>query len=136
MNLRKKRELAARTLGVGKEKLVFTRSRLEEIKEAITKQDIKDLVQEGAIRIKPPKGRRKTVKRKRRRGPGKIKKTVRNRKKGYVIITRKLRSYAKEMENQGLVSREQVREIRKNIRNRGFKTKAHLKEHIGGLNKQ
>jgi len=59
MNLRKKKMLAAKTLGVGKNKIVFVKSRIDEIKEAITKQDIRDLYNEGAILIKQVMGRRK-----------------------------------------------------------------------------
>ncbi len=59
MNLEKKKKLAARTLNVGKERIIFLKSRLEEIKEAITRQDIKDLHKDGAIIIKEEKGRKK-----------------------------------------------------------------------------
>ena len=52
MNLRKKKALAARTFGVGVSRVEFMEPRLEEIKEAITKQDIRDLVKDGAIKIK------------------------------------------------------------------------------------
>ena len=55
MNLRKKKILAAKALKVGKERIIFLKPRLEEIKEAITKQDIKDLYKEGAIKIKEVK---------------------------------------------------------------------------------
>ena len=40
MNLGKKKQLAARTLGVGKSRVHFVNENLNEIKEAITKQDI------------------------------------------------------------------------------------------------
>ncbi|MBS3076115.1 hypothetical protein J4481_00030 [Candidatus Pacearchaeota archaeon] len=135
MNLGKKKSLAARTLDVGREKIVFLKSRLDEIKEAITKQDIRDLTAEGAIIIKEPKGRKKVVKRKRKRGTGKIKKKVNKRKQEYVIMTRKLRSYTAEMKKQGNISPEESTEIRKRIRNRKFKSKANLKDYIGGLSK-
>ena len=49
MNLSKKKKLAAKVFGVGKERIVFAKSRLNEIKEAITKQDIRDLKNDGAI---------------------------------------------------------------------------------------
>ncbi len=52
MNLRKKKALAARTFGVGLSRIEFLEPRLDEIKEAITKQDIRDLYKDGAIRIK------------------------------------------------------------------------------------
>ncbi len=135
MNLRTKKELTARTLNVGKERIVFVKARLEDIKEAITKQDIRDLHKDGAIKIKDIEGRKKVVKRKRARGPGKIKKKVNKRKQDYVKIVRKQRSYAKSMKDRGEVSKEEVKEIRKKIRNKKFRSKAHLREYIGGLEK-
>jgi large subunit ribosomal protein L19e len=135
MNLGKKKILAAKALNVGKKRIVFLEPRLEEIKEAITKQDIKDLVQEGAIVVKGVKGRKKVVKRKKKRGVGKIKKKVNVRKKVYATLTRKLRKYIYELKKSGKLDREDVIDIRKKIRNRLFKSKAHLKEYIGGLRK-
>ena len=52
MNLKKKKILAAKTLGVGRNRIRLLKSRLDEIKEAITKQDIRDLKNDGAILIK------------------------------------------------------------------------------------
>lgn len=134
MNLSKKKELAKRALGVGKERIVFLESRLEDIKEAITKQDIKDLHKEGAIIIKDIKGRKK-VKRKKRRGTGKIKKKVKRRKQDYVILVRKQRKYVSELRKREELSREEVISLRKKIRNKDFRSKAHLKEFIGGKKK-
>jgi large subunit ribosomal protein L19e len=130
-----KRDLAAKTLKVGKDRITFVRARLEEIKEAITKQDIRDLVVSGAILVKPIKGRKTNTKRKNRRGVGKVKKKVNVRKKEYVIMTRKLRNYVQEQKKQGRLSKEEVIEIRKRIRNRAFKSKANLKLYIEGLRK-
>lgn len=136
MNLSKKKSLAIRTLKVGKERIVFLQPRLDEIKEAITKQDIRDLQKEGAILVKEIKGRRKTEKKKKnKRSPGNIRKKVNKRKQEYVIMTRKLRKYAAEMKKQGRLSKEEVIDIRKKIRNKVFRSKAHLKEYIGGLKK-
>lgn len=135
MKLEKKKELAARTLKVGKERIAFVSLRNKEIKEAITKQDIRDLVVDGAIVIKEVKGRKKVVGRKNKRKSGKIKKSVNKRKELYMIITRKLREYVKNLRAQGKLDREEVLEIRKKIRNKSFKSLAHLKEYIGGLKK-
>ncbi len=135
MNLGKKKTLAARTLKIGKKRVVFVVSRLEEIKEAITKRDMHDLHKEGAIQIKEKKGKKKVVTRKRKRGPGKIRKKVKMRKKNYVIMTRKLRAYTKEMKKQGKITREESIDIRKKIRNKKFRSKAHLREHVGGNKK-
>ena len=133
MNLKNKKALAVRALGVGKGRIAFVESRLDEIKEAITKQDIKDLQKEGIIIVKEIKGRKKNVGKKKKRGPGKIKKKLNTRKQDYVIMTRKLRRYVAELKKRGELSREEIIEIRKRIRNKKFRSKAHLKEYIGGL---
>ena len=132
MNLSKKKELAARTLRVGKERIVFVKSRLEEVKEAITKQDIRDLRKDKAILIKEILGRKKK-KRKKKRSVGNIRKKVKTRKKDYVTLTRKLRDYVRELKKQGKLSLKEVKEIRKRIRNKNFRSKAHLREYTGDL---
>ena len=133
MKLNTKKNLAVRTLGVGKGRIVFVKSRLDEIKEAITKADVKQLKEEGAIVIKEVGGRKKVVKRKRKRGPGKIKKKVNKRKQEYVKMTRKLRAHIKPLKEKGKLSREDFLDIRKRIRNRKFSSLKNLKDHIWGL---
>lgn len=135
MNLRKKKELASEVFKVGKDRLVFVESRLSDLKEAITKQDLKDLKEDGAIIIKEIKGRRKVEKRKRKRGPGKVKKKVNSRKTDYVLMTRKLRGYVSELQKQGKISKEEETELRKKIRNKAFKSKANLRDIVMGVKK-
>ena len=130
MQLAKKKELAAKVLGVGKGRVIFAEGRLNEIKEAISRMDILDLHKSGAIMIREVNGRRKTVKRKNRRRVGKIKKRVNNRKAEYVIITRKLRAFVRGAFRAGKIDSGEKREIRKQIRARRFKSKRQLKEHL------
>jgi len=130
MNLSKKKNLASKVLNVGKKRIKFTQENLNEIKEAITKQDIKDLKERGLIEIKPIKGRKKIKKRKTRRGPGKIKKNVYKRKKEYVKLTRKLRNYIKELKEKNKISNEKYKEVRKKIKMSEFKSKSNLKEYL------
>ena len=132
MNLGKKKVLAAKTLGVGKKRIVFLQPRLSEIKEAITKQDIRDLQKDGALVIKEIKGRRKSEKRG-KKNIGSVRKKVNKRKQEYVIMTRKLRKYSADKKNQGLLNREELIEIRKKIRNKAFRSKAHLRDYIKEL---
>ncbi|MDO8623018.1 MAG: 50S ribosomal protein L19e [archaeon] len=132
MNLAKKKSLASRALKVSKNRIVFLNSRLDEIKEAITKQDIKDLYNNGAILIREPKGRKTTTKRKYRRGPGKILKRVFKRKEEYVTLTRKFRKYVAELRKQGKISKEELVDLRKKIKNRYFKNMSGLKDYLGG----
>jgi large subunit ribosomal protein L19e len=133
MNLRKKKALTARTFGVGLARVEFVEARLEEIKEAITKQDIRDLQKDGAIIIKNVKGRKRNKKNAKNRSVGNVRKRVNKRKKEYVIITRKLRKHLREV-NEKLTEKEK-KDLRKKIRNRFFKSKSHLKEHLGGNKK-
>ena len=131
--LDKRKELASRVLGVGKGRIKFDSTHLSEIKEAITKQDIKDLHKERIIEIKPIKGRATKTKRKTRRKAGSIKKKVKRRKQEYVKLVRKLRAYIKELRKQEKLNGETYKDIRKKIRARVFRSKATLKEYIGGL---
>ncbi|GBE20446.1 MAG TPA: hypothetical protein ENG87_02695 [Candidatus Pacearchaeota archaeon] len=133
MNLSKKKALAVKTLKKGKKRIVFLESRLNDIKEAITKQDIRDLHKEGAIVIKELKGKRKKKKRKTKKGKGNVRKKVNKRKKDYVTLTRKLRKYLNEIKNQKKLSKEESNEIGKRIRNKMFRSKSHMKEYIGGI---
>ncbi len=128
MQLRKKKELASKVLGVGKERILFVEGNLPQIKEAITRADIKDLYKSGAIKIKEVKGRKKIVKRKNRRGIGKVKKRVNKRKQEYVKNTRKLRKVAKNLLRLGKIDRVEHQNIRRKIRARFYKSKRHLNE--------
>ena len=132
MNLNKKKILAAKTLKVGKNRIILNQNSLAEIKEAITKQDIKDLAQQGIIKIKSKKGRKKIQRRKTKRGGGKIKKKIQRRKQEYVKVTRKLRDYAKYLKESGKINKKEYLEIRKKIKAREFKSKTALKEFLGG----
>ena len=135
MKLDKKKQLAARTLGVGKGRIYFSQESLVEIKEAITKQDIKDLFGQGVIKIKSEKGRKKIERRKSKRKAGKIKRKVKTRKKEYVRITRKLRRYVSELRKQGKIDRKKYLELRKKIKAKAFKSMAQLKEYLGEAKK-
>ena len=132
MNLTKRKELAAKVLGVGKNKVRFNQDHLDEIKDAITKQDIRDLFAEGIITVKETRGRRKIVRRTTRRGPGSIKLVVRHRKRDYMIMVRKLRRHIGELRKQDKIDRVRYYELRKKIKARVFKNKAHLKDYIAG----
>jgi len=133
MQLARKKELAAKVLKVGKNRIVFVEGHLSEIKEAISRMDILDLHKSGAIQIKEVKGRKKIEKRKNRGRVGKIKKKVNTRKAEYVIVTRKLRAFVRGLVRTGAIDKDRNREIRKEIRARKFKSKRHLKENIEGL---
>ena len=130
MKLDKKKKLAARALGVGLDRVSFNPERLAEIKEAITNQDIKELVKNKVIMIKPVKGRQKIKKKKKNRGPGKIKKLIVNRKREYMILTRNLRKHLRYLLKSKKINKEDYKKLRVRVKSKGFKNKSHLLESI------
>jgi len=133
MQLAKKKALAAKTLGIGKERISFDNSSLAEIKEAITRQDIIDLHNSGAIKIKEINGRRKKEKKNNRRRTGKVKKKIKNLKREYLLITRKLRKYSRFLLKTNKIKNEKYTKLRKMIKAKKFKSKRHLNELIGEI---
>ncbi len=136
MQLNKKKELASRVLGIGKKRIIFNKEALEDVKEALTKQDIKDLVKSGSIFVKEVSGTKKQVKRTTRRRAGSIKKNVNTRKRDYMTITRKLRAFISEIRKHGTISSEEYWKLRKEIRAKNFKSKSHMKERISQMVKE
>lgn len=134
MNLSKKRMLAAKVLNVGKNKIIFSPEAVPDIKIAIKRSDIKQLYEQGLIRIKPSKGKRKIKKNKTKLGKGKIRKKINKRKQRYVKLTRKLRAYLKELRLKNIVNKDQYWEFRKKIKSKFFKSKANFKEFLKSVN--
>lgn len=130
MKLERKKDLVARTLKIGKKRVIFNSQRLSEVKEAITKQDIKDLLSTGAISIREIKGRKAIEKRKGRRRAGSVRKKVKNSKKRYMTLTRKFRSHLKGLKLKGKISQEDFLKLRREIRASLFKDLSRLKERI------
>jgi len=131
MKLDKKKALAAKVLGVGKGRIIFVEPRLNEIKEAITKEDIRSLKADGAIILREIRGKKlRHNKKKIRRSPGNIKKNAKNSKREYMLITRKLRKYMYELRSKNLLTRDNVADLRKKIKNRYFKSKSQLKDYL------
>jgi large subunit ribosomal protein L19e len=127
MKLERKKALIARTLGIGKSRISLNQTSLDLVKEAITKQDIKDLLENKAIMIKPIKGKKTIVKRKTRRRSGSVKKKVNTSKEEYMTLTRKLRKYVSNLKYQGKISTESANALRKRIRSRDFRSLSQLK---------
>lgn len=135
MKLDKKKALAAKIFKVGKGRIVFLEPRLEEIKEAITKEDMRSLKADGAIRIKEIKARRSKPKRKVKRSPGNIRKRAKDTKREYMTFTRKFRRHVAKLKEKKVLDKDEVKDLRNKIRNRYFKSQAQLREYIGGLKK-
>lgn len=134
MKLTTQKRMAAELLETGENKVLFDHLRLDEIKQAITKQDIRDLIKDKAIRIKP--GIKKVKKEKRKRtGQGRIKFTIRTRKRDYINKIRKIRRYVKDQMNAKLLDKDLADAVRKYAKAGQFKNLRQAKEYIK-LNKK
>ncbi len=103
--MRMQRRIAAEILKCGENRIWIDPERIEDVKSAITREDIKRLIKEGVIKKKPVKGqstyrakiKHEQRKKGRHRGPGsrKGKKTARMGKKERWIMT--IRALRKEL---------------------------------------
>jgi large subunit ribosomal protein L19e len=110
MNLKSKRRLAARTLGVGIDRIKFDPNYLEDVEDAITRADIRSLLTARTILIKGVKGtsrgrvrvrRIKAKKRGRGKGSKEGRKGAREGKKEqWVRRVRALRSHLKMLKER------------------------------------
>lgn len=145
MNLSSQRRIAASVLGVGLNKVWFDPERLQEIKEAITKSDIRGLIKDLAIQAKPEKGnssyrdrKRKLQKRKgRQKGKGSRKGTPNARtskKKIWAAKVRKQRQALKIFKDKNLITPAVYKTLYLKIKGGFFRSKRHLQLYIKSRN--
>lgn len=141
MKLSSQKRLAAQILGVGETRVSFDNSKLPEIKEAITKADIRSLISKGFIKSKPVKSvsrfrarKLKSQKRKgRRSGIGSRKGTPASRlpkKRRWISKVRVQRSFIKELKNKKKVTLATYRKSYKMIKGNFFRSKRHIKLYL------
>ncbi len=116
------KELAADVLDVGKNRVWFDPDAQGEIAEAITREDIRELVQEGVIQSQEARGNARGRVRKRnekrafghQKGPGTRKGKAgarKNRKEDYQDRIRAQRRTLRELREEGTLSRSQYRQL-------------------------
>ena len=128
------KRLASHILGVGINRVRFDIDRLDDIQEALTKADIRDLIKDNAISSKPIKKRRVKIRYK-RRGTGKRKKTVRRRKQTYVKLIRKLRKHLALLKQNNIITSAECNKLRLLAKAGQFKSLRHLKDQIQTMGK-
>jgi large subunit ribosomal protein L19e len=142
VNLRKKKELAARTLGVGINRIKFDPNYLDDITDAITREDIRSLVTARTILIKRKNGtsrararlkHEKLKKRGRGRGSMEGKKSARMGKKdAWIRKVRTLRKHLKIMKDRNEITNEKFKLIYKKVKSGQVRSVAHLRELVKG----
>ena len=120
MKLTTQKRMSAELLEVGENQVCFDHLRLDEIKQAITKQDIRDLIKDRAIRKRP--GIAKPVKVSRKRtGAGRRKFRVKTRKRDYINKIRKIRTYVRDQMNAKSLDKTLAHAVRKYAKAGQFK---------------
>lgn len=136
--LQSQKRIAAAVLNIGINKVRFDPERLSEIKEAITTQDIAQLVKDGAITKKPMIGNKRRSgkyrdarkKKGRRRGTGKRKIIVGVRKKDYMDKIRGIRAFLLNQKSLGKISTKNYQKARKLAKAGKIKNKRELINYI------
>lgn len=140
VNIAKKRELVARILGVGANRIRFEPDRLEDVADSITRDNIRSLVNSGAIWTVQPKGtsrgralEKRSVWKTHGKGPGskKGKKTARVGKKAvYVIRVRSMRYHLKVLKERKDITNEVYWQLYKKVNGGQVRSLAHLRDLI------
>ncbi len=139
--LRSRKRLAADVMKCSPKKVWFNPGRLDEIGEAITKFDIRQLIKDHAIMKKPSnstsRGRARKIlvqKRKGRKsgeGSKKGKKTARlSKKRKWINKVRIMRRFLKELRDKEIIARKDYRMLYGKVKGGFFRSKRHIKLYI------
>jgi len=141
MELKIQKRLAAQIMKCSPKKIVFDILKLKEIKEAITKADIKILIANNIIWRKPIKnssrgGARRIAEQKRkgrRRGAGKRKgkTTARlSRKDSWKLAVRSQRKLLKSLRNNELITKKDYHLLYRKSKGGFFRSRRHIKMYL------
>lgn len=140
-NLKFQKKLASKVLGVGKDRVKIDSAMAEEFEEAITREDIRELVAAGAIEVAPKKGvsrhrarkRHAQKKKGRRRGHGKRKGRAGARapkKRAWINKIRAIRRELKSLRGDAVLTDENYRMLYRKASGGFFRNRHHLLVYI------
>lgn len=142
MDLSLQKKLAAEVLGCSTKRVVFNPERLQDISAAITKEDIRKLISEGAIVKLQKKGisraRAKKIhiqkKKARRIGPGSKKGTRATRmggqKRVWINKVRSQRRYIADLKEKGMITKETYKKVYSLISGGFFRSRKHIQIYL------
>jgi large subunit ribosomal protein L19e len=138
VNIRKKRELIARILSVGVNRVRFEPDKLDDVADSITRENMRTLIKNGTIWTIKPRGTsraraeaKRAIRRKHGVGTGskKGKKSARTGKKQvYVIRVRAMRHHLKVLKDRNDITRGTYWGIYKKVNGGQVRSLAHLRE--------
>lgn len=130
-DLKNQKRMAAEILGIGKNRVWINPNKQSDVSMAITKEDIKELIEEGAIKPKEKKGQsRSRVKTNKRIGQGTRKGSKNARKpqkEKWINKLRAQRKLLKQKRKEGDLSRQTYRKLYKKSKGGEIRDKSHLK---------
>ncbi len=136
MDLTVQRRMAAEILGVGINRIWIDPSKSEEVMSAITREDIKGLIERGVISKRPEKGTsrvRVRARRGKRRGPGSKKGALKARlsmENLWPAKIRALRSFLRYLRDRRIITRKVYRDLYLKAKGGSFASVASLKRYI------
>ncbi|MEW5840026.1 50S ribosomal protein L19e [Nitrososphaera sp.] len=138
VNIAKKRELVARILGVGANRVRFEPDKLEDVADSITRDNIRSLVKSGAIWTVQPSGTSRSRAQAKRniwkihgKGPGskKGRRTARTGKKEvYVVRVRSMRYHLKVLKERKDITNDVYWHLYKQVNGGHVRSLAHLRD--------
>jgi len=117
------RRLAADILGVGERRIRFDPEKIADVKNAMTRVDVEDLIKNKVITVLPKKGRKKKEK-KRKRGEGSRKgKAKGSQKKSWMTRVRSQRELLRVLVEKKVLKKEDKRYVYMKIKGGSFRSK-------------
>lgn len=126
------KKLAAKILKVGVSRVWIDPSKIEDVRKAVTKADIRKLIRKGIIKALPPK-RNKRKEKKKRKGPGSRKGKLHSRipkKREWINTVRPLRRYLKELKKKNIIDQKTYKYVYKLVKGGMFRSRAHLRIYL------
>jgi len=121
------RRLAADILDVGEKRIRFVTDKLADIKSAMSRADVRDLIKKKAIIVLPKKGRRKKAERKKcSEGSRKGSKSNEDRKREWMNRVRAQRKLLRLLVANNILKGEHKRKIYLKIKGNSFRNKRAL----------
>lgn len=141
MDLRNQRRLAAEVLKCGEHRIWIDPEETDEVEKAVTRQDVRNLINQGIIAAKQKQGvsRGRTRERDTQRSKGRhsgqgsrkgASKARQSRKRRWIQTIRPIRRYLRELRDSDVITRSQYRSYYQRAKGGEFHSIRHLKTHL------
>ncbi len=141
MDLKTQRRLAAKILKIGQNRVWIDEDRIDDVSEAVTREDIRRLIRDKAVKARPEAGVSKHRARKRkiqrakgrRRGHGKRKGKLGakiSKKRRWIQTIRPVRDSLKKLRDTNKIDRSTYRKLYMMAKGGIFRSRSHLETYV------